>query len=66
MVVKHWQTEQRLLMKKHILKLIMFEINKVGARKFSKSDWSVKVMAMSVIIELRRFCFGSWALSGRA
>ena len=41
-VFKHWQKEQRLLVKKHTLKSIMFEINTSGALKFKKCYQSMK------------------------
>ena len=41
-LAKSKEREQRLSVKKHNLKWIMFEINRLRARKFKKSDWSTK------------------------
>ncbi len=65
MVLKHWQKEQRLLITKHTLQSIMFEVSTLGAHKFSKcnipagvqnpeirKDLSVGCGVLSLITEL--------------
>ena len=53
-LVKHWQRDQRLFVKKHISNSIMFKINESGGRTFLKCICSVESYIYKSINEVER------------